>query len=94
MWPSDNCLKLMAGMTRDANADPITPGDNPRRSENELIPLVCVSTSRNLRCPDADRDCRQNGNIFFAIRVTILVALPTCSLAGLQPHGLHYAAGL
>ena len=84
----------MAGMTRDANADSTTPGDNQRRSENELIPLVYVSTSRNLRCPDADRDCRQNGNIFFAINVTVLVTLPTCFLAGLQPHDLHYAAGL
>lgn len=67
MWPGNKCLKLTAGMTRDANADSITPGDNQRRSENELIPLVYVSTSRNLRCPDADRDSRQNGNIFFAI---------------------------
>lgn len=36
----------------------------------------------------------RTATFFFAIRVTILVALPTCSLAGLQPHGLHYAAGL
>ncbi|EFJ65712.1 hypothetical protein HMPREF9547_03085 [Escherichia coli MS 175-1] len=29
--------------------------------------MVCVSTSRTLRCPNAGRNCWQNGNIFLSL---------------------------
>ncbi len=46
------------------------------------IPLVCVSTSRTLRCPNAGRNCWQNGNIFFVVDLTMSITVPVSHLTG------------
>lgn len=43
--------------------------------------LVCVSTSRTLRCPNAGRNCWQNGNIF-VVDLTMSITVLASHLTG------------
>lgn len=56
----------------------ITKGE----AKTTLFPLVYVSTSRTLRCPNAGRNCWQNGNIFFVVDLTMSITMPVSHLTG------------
>ncbi|SPW38728.1 Uncharacterised protein [Escherichia coli] len=56
----------------------ITKGE----AKTTLFPWYGVSTSRTLRCPNAGRNCWQNGNIFFVVDLTMSITVPVSHLTG------------
>lgn len=56
----------------------ITKGE----AKTTLFPWYVYPTSRTLRCPNAGRNCWQNGNIFFVVDLTMSITVPVSHLTG------------
>ncbi len=71
----------MAGMTRDENADFITPVITKGKAKTTLFPSVCVSTIEPF-VADLAGTVGRNGNIFFVVDLTMSITMPVSHLTG------------
>lgn len=82
----------MAGMTRDADADFITPGDYLKeRLKPTLFPWYVYPPVEPFVARMLAGTVGMNGNTFFVVDLTMSITVPVSHLTGWQPH---YAAGL